>query len=577
MTKIFLVDDAPLVLIGMQGMLNWAELGYTVVGTARNGAEALKAIGETYPDIVVSDIRMPVMDGFTLAESCHKDGSALPVFIMLTSYEEFDYVKRSMRLGVVDYLVKIDLTAESLTAALDKARAAVEKERRLQAPAAPAVSMDSYRDRLFLQLYGGLLTDRAAFDRQCAELWLDFHAPQYVVALGSIRTPELSTEQLLTLSTGVTRMAAETLPKYRPCRVIGMDLQHFSALLPLQEGEDPETALTPALQATGQILYNYFSSQIYWAVGRAVPDILQISQSRQDALAAQQLLRSESPHAFYHEKPNTPLDHRAQVVAQVQQYIRAHLAEKLTLNDVAAVFNFSPNYLSQLFAQNSERGFVEYVTTARIAAAKELMAATALKIYEVSSRVGFDSAFYFSKVFKKLEGASPREYIQRMKGSYVDAKDDAALCRDAPHALPALPRPRGVAGPAGRCALAGGGTGRPARCRRSAAAAALAVAAIYPKRRPRPMGTRLFCPPPHPLCAGNGRGRDRGRQLSARYRRCRMGDLRGKRVAAARPQQLYPRHAPAAAARCNAADRGPVCRRARRTAGHCVRPAGCRP
>ena len=124
MTKIFLVDDEPLVLIGMQGMLNWAELGYTVVGTARNGAEALKAIGETYPDIVVSDIRMPVMDGFTLAESCHKDGSALPVFIMLTSYEEFDYVKRSMRLGVVDYLVKIDLTAESLTAALDKARAA---------------------------------------------------------------------------------------------------------------------------------------------------------------------------------------------------------------------------------------------------------------------------------------------------------------------------------------------------------------------------------------------------------------------------------------------------------------------
>ncbi len=100
-------------------------------------AEALKAIGETYPDIVVSDIRMPVMDGFTLAEGCHKDGSALPVFIMLTSYEEFDYVKRSMRLGVVDYLVKIDLTAESLTAALDKARAAVEKERRLQAPLPP--------------------------------------------------------------------------------------------------------------------------------------------------------------------------------------------------------------------------------------------------------------------------------------------------------------------------------------------------------------------------------------------------------------------------------------------------------
>ena len=115
MTRVLLVDDEPLVLIGMQGMLNWAALGYEVVGTARNGAEALRAVQEKQPDIVVSDIRMPVMDGFALAEACHKDGSALPAFIMLTSYEEFDYVKRSMRLGVVDYLVKIDLTADSLT------------------------------------------------------------------------------------------------------------------------------------------------------------------------------------------------------------------------------------------------------------------------------------------------------------------------------------------------------------------------------------------------------------------------------------------------------------------------------
>ena len=122
MTRVLLVDDEPLVLIGMQGMLNWAALGYEVVGTARNGAEALRAVQEKQPDIVVSDIRMPVMDGFALAEACHKDGSALPAFIMLTSYEEFDYVKRSMRLGVVDYLVKIDLTADSLTAALEHAR-----------------------------------------------------------------------------------------------------------------------------------------------------------------------------------------------------------------------------------------------------------------------------------------------------------------------------------------------------------------------------------------------------------------------------------------------------------------------
>ena len=72
MTGVLLVDDEPLVLIGMQGMLNWAALGYEVVGTARNGAEALRAVQEKQPDIVVSDIRMPVMDGFALAAAGHR-------------------------------------------------------------------------------------------------------------------------------------------------------------------------------------------------------------------------------------------------------------------------------------------------------------------------------------------------------------------------------------------------------------------------------------------------------------------------------------------------------------------------
>ena len=67
-------------------------------------------------------------------------------------------------------------------------------------------------------------------------------------------------------------------------------------------------------------------------------------------------------------------------------------------------------------AQWGESGFVEFVTAARVNAAKELMASTDLKIYEISDKLGFESAFYFSKVFKKVEGVTPRAYIQRLKG-----------------------------------------------------------------------------------------------------------------------------------------------------------------
>ena len=94
MLRILLVDDAPLVLIGLQGMLEWEKLGYTVCGTARNGKLALELIEREKPDIVIADVKMPVMDGLTLARTC-RERNALPAFIMLTSFEEFDYIKQA--------------------------------------------------------------------------------------------------------------------------------------------------------------------------------------------------------------------------------------------------------------------------------------------------------------------------------------------------------------------------------------------------------------------------------------------------------------------------------------------------
>ena len=126
MLRILLVDDEPLVLIGLQGMLEWEKLGYTVCGTARNGKLALELIEREKPDIVIADVKMPVMDGLTLARTC-RERSALPAFIMLTSFEEFDYIKQAMGAGVVDYLVKLDLTPENLQTALAKAAEKVKK------------------------------------------------------------------------------------------------------------------------------------------------------------------------------------------------------------------------------------------------------------------------------------------------------------------------------------------------------------------------------------------------------------------------------------------------------------------
>ena len=104
-------------------------------------------------------------------------------------------------------------------------------------------------------------------------------------------------------------------------------------------------------------------------------------------------------------------DYKNHTVVSVKKYIGQNVNEHLSLNEVAAVFGISPNYLSQLFKKYNDTGFNEYVTICKINEAKKLLEESNLKIYEIADMLGFESAFYFSKVFKKVEGCSPSEYI----------------------------------------------------------------------------------------------------------------------------------------------------------------------
>ncbi len=105
--------------------------------------------------------------------------------------------------------------------------------------------------------------------------------------------------------------------------------------------------------------------------------------------------------------------YKAHVITNVQKYINNHVSEKLTLNEVAGVFGLSPNYLSILFKKNCGIGFSEYIAQAKVNRAKALLMEQDMKIYEAADQLGFESAFYFSKVFKKVTGISPREFIQQ--------------------------------------------------------------------------------------------------------------------------------------------------------------------
>lgn len=115
MVQLLIVDDEPLVQIGIRSMLNWESMGIEIAGTATNGRQAYDIILEKHPEIVITDIKMPIMDGMQLIEKCQSQEHP-PLFILLTSYEEFALVKQAISYQVLDYLVKLELTEDVLNA-----------------------------------------------------------------------------------------------------------------------------------------------------------------------------------------------------------------------------------------------------------------------------------------------------------------------------------------------------------------------------------------------------------------------------------------------------------------------------
>ncbi|WP_438446067.1 response regulator transcription factor [Gorillibacterium sp. sgz5001074] len=105
MYRVLLVDDEKIILNGISRIVNWEACGTELAGTARNGLEAFDFIGQSAPDIVISDIRMPGMDGLELAAKIRERHPEIKI-ILLSGFSEFDYAKAAMQYGVRHYLLK---------------------------------------------------------------------------------------------------------------------------------------------------------------------------------------------------------------------------------------------------------------------------------------------------------------------------------------------------------------------------------------------------------------------------------------------------------------------------------------
>ncbi|KZS46627.1 DNA-binding response regulator [Paenibacillus glucanolyticus] len=119
--RILIVDDEPLVRIGIKSAIDWEAQGVDIVGEAGDGEEALRMITETVPDVVLLDIKMPKMDGIEVLRAMKE--RQLPVqAVVLSSFDDITYVKEALKLGAFDYFHKPDMNERELTAMLKSIR-----------------------------------------------------------------------------------------------------------------------------------------------------------------------------------------------------------------------------------------------------------------------------------------------------------------------------------------------------------------------------------------------------------------------------------------------------------------------
>ncbi|WP_367932635.1 response regulator [Enterocloster citroniae] len=124
--RIILVDDEEEVRQSIIRKINWTEAGFKVVGDAENGEDALEKVEALEPDLILTDIRMPYMDGLTLAERVRQKYPSIKI-VIFSGYDDFEYAKQAIKLNVTEYILK-PVNVEELTAILKRIKANLDEE-----------------------------------------------------------------------------------------------------------------------------------------------------------------------------------------------------------------------------------------------------------------------------------------------------------------------------------------------------------------------------------------------------------------------------------------------------------------
>ncbi|NBH82358.1 response regulator [bacterium C-53] len=532
MLKVFLVEDEFVIREGLKANIPWEQYGYEFVGEASDGEMALPLIRAAKPDVLITDIKMPFMDGLSLSKIVSSEFPKIKI-VIISGYDDFEYARQAIEVGAIQYLLK-PITKMTLRKTMLEMKEKIEQEseqrdwqqqfgnemheyeqfarrrffeKLLQAEMAVKdiyeeaarlsleISAESYNLIFFSIRPKNMEGMPGETDWFMAEqdkiLYFILRHPQYIlfswnvncwgvlVKSESVHVEELTDrclnhirqicspqdarlEWYVAVSRPIERLSMlhecyQKVSHYIAYRFIvpGMHILTESTLadyLSVTEEKkighvnpssvDPEIikdflrkgsfmeihdfadsylqSFQDALRS--RMFLDYMILSIRYTI-TAYLDALGIAQDsyndRIDEYLSGLSLNSETIGEYFVFLLGIAVELRDQksdvqsgrILRKAQEYIDVNFSnESLSLNEVAKEVGVSANYLSAIFSQNMQKTFIEYVTGKRMDRARYLLNTTDRSSGDIAAEVGYKDPHYFSFVFKKTQGLSPREY-----------------------------------------------------------------------------------------------------------------------------------------------------------------------
>lgn len=418
MHKLVIVDDEYLVRLGIRETIDWAANGIEVIGDASNGKQGYEMIKELNPDLVITDIKMPIMNGVDLVKTLHKEGFNGEI-VVLSGYKDFEYAKETFENGIFSYVVK-PIDNDELLEVVLRAVAKLEqkiKDRTLTSKVQtelPTLQSEFMKKLLSSNSFVGSDIPSELSNH-------DISLPTNgTMALISIEEMFKSKKSELNIYINLLK---EALSKEK---IAFVDFDFQDSIVMFLNSNDIEK-----ISLICRDTFIPFEQKTLTAltVGLTLYSSLEYIQKTYESC----LKLVQSKLLFHLNTVEMELDdqtsyrHR-QSISQFYSIIAEKYSTQLTVRSVSDEMNISESYLMHLLKDNLGKTFNEILTGYRIGIAKRLLLSGKYRINEVSDKVGYIDVKYFSQVFKKIVGVTPSDYQghdigwKRVKNSILGQK-----------------------------------------------------------------------------------------------------------------------------------------------------------